>query len=79
MYERGDLVWIPQGTVLHRKFTENDSLFSPISVTVKPQIGVFVENHSRGFSKVMIDSKVWEIENKEIRYFTDNKQEVCYG
>jgi len=48
-------------------------------VTVKPQIGVFVENHSRGFSKVMIDSKVWEIENKEIRYFTDNKQEVCYG
>jgi hypothetical protein len=79
MYEKGDLVWIPQGTVLHRKWSENDNLFSPISVTAKPQIGVYAGQNKRGYSRVMIDSKIWEIENREIRYFAENKKEVCYG
>ncbi len=76
MYQSGDLVWIPQGAVLHRKRVPSDDLYSVLSVTSEPKIGVYA-----GISKVdprnnlvMIENKLWEVEGKEMSFYLSNRE-----
>ena len=74
MYQIGDLLWIPAGTLLtRRRILGNDDLFSNYLKTKKPCLGLFVEHVNRRTCSVNIDGAQWVVETKNIRH---NVEEV---
>ena len=75
MYQRGDLVWIPQGVVLHRKRTPEDDLYSTLHITSKPAIGMYVGNSkNEKHCKVLVGDTLWEIEEREMNFYQEKRQ-----
>lgn len=75
MYQTGDLLWIPAGTLLKRpRVLGSDDLFSNFYQTKQPEIAVFVGHQSHDLCKVLVDGRTWTVETRGIRH---NIQEVA--
>ena len=68
MYQIGDLLWIPAGTLVIREKNKDDNLFSNMWKTTKPQIGIFKEHKDHQWSNILIDNGVFSVENKNIKH-----------
>ncbi len=76
MYQKGDLLWIPAGTLLHRpRIAEKDDLFSNWYQTTKPCIALFLEFEGHNKSRIMMDGNYWSVDTKKIRH---NVEESVY-
>lgn len=75
MFKPGDLLWIPQGTMM----VTNDPK-APLAFlsTKKPTVGLYMNpTEEEDFSYVMVEGQKWAIRNKEIRHLRrDNVSEV---
>ncbi len=70
MYQRGDLVWIPQGVVLHRKRMPEDDLYSTLHVTTEPAIGMYAGlSKNEKHCKVLVGNTLWEVDEKEMNFY----------
>lgn len=71
MFQAGDLLWIPQGTVMMGPNPNN-----PLSVYINkaPHLGLFVNSTKEynGWSTIIIDGKKWTTETKNIMHYRRN-------
>ena len=75
MYQKGDLLWIPAGTLLRRpRVFGKDDLFSNYFQTTKPCVALFIEFVSHENCTVMMDGQNWSVETKQVRH---NVSEDC--
>ena len=78
MYQKGDLLWIPEGTLLHRqRIPEIDDLFSNYFQTTAPSVALFLEFHDNDKSVVMMSGQNWYVDTKNIRH--NIREETCVG
>ena len=78
MYQIGDLLWIPAGTLLTRqRVLGNDDLFSNYIKTPTPCLGLFIKHVTRNQCNVSIDGVEWLVETKNIRH--NVSEESCCG
>ena len=69
MYQKGDLLWIPAGTMLTRpRIPERDDLFSNYHQTVRPCIALFLNFKGYDSCEVMMDGVNWTVKVKSIRH-----------
>jgi len=69
MYQKGDLLWIPAGTLLHRpRMAEKDDLFSNWHQTTGPTVALFLEFESHEKCTIMLDGQNWTVETRNIRH-----------
>ena len=69
MYQKGDLLWIPAGTLLKRpRVLGRDDLFSNFYQTKQPEIALFVSHESHSNCSVLLDGTEWVVETKSIRH-----------
>jgi len=77
MYQKGDLLWIPAGTLLNRpRVPGKDDLFSNWHQTMKPSVALFMSFEEYDRSIIMLDGKQWSVETKNIRH---NTKEECFA
>ena len=77
MYQKGDLLWIPAGTLLTRpRVLGKDDLFSNYYQTTTPCVALFLDFEGNDKCVVMMDGKSWSVESKKVRH---NVKEVCYA
>jgi len=77
MYQTGDLLWIPAGTLLKRpRLLGKDDLFSNYHQTTKPCIALFINHESHINCTIMLDGEHWSVETREIRH---NIEESVYA
>ena len=71
MYQRGDLLWIPQGVTLHRKRKAEDDLYSNLNVTTEPVIALYVgtSKTAPGNRMVIINNTCWEVEENKMKFY----------
>ena len=75
MYQKGDLLWIPAGTLLQRpRIPGKDDLFSNWHQTLKPTIALFMDFEGHDKSVVVISGEQWSVDTKNIRH---NVSEEC--
>jgi hypothetical protein len=60
----GDLVWIPQATVLY-KHSNKDPM--AIKFLEKPSMGIIVDSKLEGYVEVLIENVKWTIETRQCR------------
>ncbi len=76
MYQIGDLLWIPAGTLLKRpRVIGKDDLFSNFYQTREPEIALFVGYESHDHCKIMLDGDNWSVETRSVRH--NIKEEAC--
>lgn len=69
MYQKGDLLWIPAGTLLRRpRVLGKDDLFSNFYQTKQPEIALFIEHQSHSNCGILLDGREWLVETKNIRH-----------
>ena len=69
MYQVGDLLWIPAGTLLQRpRVLGRDDLFSNFFQTKQPEIALFVGHQSHTYCNVLLDGREWTVEIRNIRH-----------
>ena len=69
MYQKGDLLWIPAGTLLRRPpILGKDDLFSNWHQTTSPTVALFLEFVSHEKCTIMLDGQNWSVETKQIRH-----------
>ncbi len=69
MFQKGDLLWIPAGTMLHRpRIPGKDDLFSNWFQTTKPTVALFLKFEGYDNSIVMMSGKNWSVKTREIRH-----------
>ena len=69
MYQKGDLLWIPAGTLLHRpRIHGKDDLFSNWHQTSKPCIALFLEFVNHDKCRIMLGGENWSVDTKNIRH-----------
>ena len=76
MFQSGDLLWIPQDTLM---FTGGPNNPATIFRAKKPEVALFVQSssHDPCWSVVAIDGKKWSIKTKNIRHLRrDNVSEI---
>ncbi len=68
MFQTGDLLWIPQGSMILSP-TPNEPYV--VKVIEKPNIGLFVEKieEDKNYSLVVIEGEKWAIQNKQIMHY----------
>ncbi len=68
MFQTGDLLWIPQGSMILSPLPNAPNHFKVID---KPNIGLYVEQSSddRDYSFIMVDGQKWAIQNKQIMHY----------
>ena len=71
MFQTGDLLWIPQGSMI---LSPQPSAPSSFKVIVEPNIGLYVSQSidDKDYSFVLIDGQQWAIKNKEIKHYRNN-------
>ena len=78
MYQKGDLLWIPAGTLLMRpRIFGEDDLFSNYFQTLEPCIGLFLNFHRDNKCVVLIDGQNWSVETKNVRH--NVREKSCVG
>ena len=71
MYQTGDLLWIPAGTLLQRpKILGKDDLFSNYHQTRKPYLALFLEHVSHEYCNIILDGESWKVETRGINHST---------
>lgn len=76
MYQKGDLLWIPAGTLLRRpRVLGKDDLFSNFHQTKQPEIALFVNHESHADCSVLLDGREWVVETRNIRH--NIKEKAC--
>lgn len=74
MYQTGDLLWIPAGTLLKRpRVLGRDDLFSNFYQTKQPEIALFICFQSSSNCGILLDGKEWLVETKDIRHNVQEK------
>ena len=69
MYQKGDLLWIPAGTLLHRPpILGKDDLFSNWHMTKSPAVALFLEFINNEKCTIMLDGVSWGVDTKRIRH-----------
>ena len=69
MYQKGDLLWIPAGTLLHRpRIPGKDDLFSNWHQTTAPCVALFLEFQSHEKCTIMLDGQNWSVETRQVRH-----------
>ena len=69
MYQKGDLLWIPAGTLLKRpRVLGKDDLFSNYFQTREPCVALFIEHVSHDDCTIMLDGQNWAVETKQIKH-----------
>jgi hypothetical protein len=73
MFQTGDLLWIPQGSMILAPTPNSPSSFK---VMEEPNIGLFVEpsKKDRDYSFILINGERWAIKNKQIMHY---KEQAC--
>ena len=70
-HQVGDLLWIPQATMLYKG--PNNPM--AVKFNPKPQIGLFVKNiRPEGYALVQVEGQEWIVETKQIKKL---KEETC--
>jgi hypothetical protein len=78
MYQRGDLLWIPAGTLMMRpRVIGEDDLFSNFYQTTSPCVALFLEFHRESKCVVMMDGQDWCVDTKNVRH--NIREENCVG
>ena len=69
MYQMGDLLWIPAGTLLQRpRIPGKDDLFSNWHETKSPSVAVFLEHQDNKQCIVVIGGRNWSVQTKNVRH-----------
>ena len=69
MYQTGDLLWIPAGTLLRRpRIPGKDDLFSNFHQTTAPTVALFLEFESHDHCKIMLGGDNWSVELRSVRH-----------
>jgi len=70
MLTNGDLIRIPQGTVILE--ANNDPV--PIQIAVRPRMGIIIDNKPKGdeLVKVLLDDEVYYIDKRVIQLVGEN-------
>ena len=68
MFQTGDLLWIPQGSIALSHSPDKVDAYKKIE---KPSIGLYVSKSrdDSNFSIVMLDGREWAIKNKNIMHY----------
>ena len=78
MYQIGDLLWIPAGTLLMRpRVLGRDDLFSNFKKTDHPCLGLFIEHVGGDYCNINVEGQEWSVQTREIRH--NVSLEDCYG
>ena len=68
MYQKGDLLWIPAGTLLQQpSMTRKADLFS-YHQTTSPCVALFLEHESHHKCTIMLDGQNWSVETRQVRH-----------
>lgn len=67
MFEKGDLLWIPQGSTL---LSPNPNSPASYWKTQKPMVALMFDKSevSEDWSLIIIDGKKWTINNRQIKH-----------
>jgi hypothetical protein len=69
MYQKGDLIWIPAGTLLTRpRIPGKDDLFSNYHQTTVPCVGLFIGFSGYNSSEIMMGGANWTVDTSLIRH-----------
>ena len=69
MYQKGDLLWIPAGTLLTRpRVLGRDDLFSNYYQTTSPCVALFLDFEGNDKCVVVMDGQNWSVEAKKVRH-----------
>jgi len=67
MFQKGSLLWIPQGTIMMRVDPNN-----PVSVCIvdKPKVGLYLESHEADetWAVILSNGSRWFIGQKDLRH-----------
>jgi hypothetical protein len=75
MYQKGDLLWIPAGTLMNRpRIPGKDDLFSNFYQTTAPSVAIFLKFKGDNQCLVMMGGDNWTVPTKNIKH---NVQEVA--
>ena len=68
MFQTGDLLWIPQGSMILYPTPNAPKSFK---VVEEPNIGLYVEQsvNDRDYSFIIISGQKWAIQNKQIKHY----------
>jgi len=71
MFQTGDLLWIPQGSMI---LAPTPNAPSSVKVVDKPNIGLYVEQSTKDkdYSFILIEGEKWAINNKQIKHYRSN-------
>ena len=64
MFTTGDLVWLPQKTVL---LLQEPMQPQRIKVIEKPEVGLFVEQYNADFCTIVFEGEKWKTNRKHIK------------
>jgi hypothetical protein len=74
MYQTGDLLWIPAGTLLNRpRIPGKDDLFSNYYQTTSPTVALFLQFISHSQCVIVMSGQSWSVDTKDIHH---NIQEI---
>ena len=78
MYQTGDLLWIPAGTLLQRpRIPGEDDLFSNYHQTKEPYIALFLNYVSHEYCKIMLEGSEWRVETREVKHNVQETENAC--
>ena len=67
MFQTGDLLWIPQGSVMLSPTPDAPVNFKYVE---EPRIGLYVKrSEDRDFSLVLVNGERWTIKSKHIKHY----------
>ena len=76
MFQTGDLLWIPQGSMI---LAPTPNAPESYQVIEKPNIGLYVKQSANDadYSFILLNGEKWAIQNKHIRHYRrDNVSKV---
>ena len=69
MYQKGDLLWIPAGTLLRRpRIVGKDDLFSNYHQTTSPCMALFIEHETHEKCTILLDGQPWSVETVQVNH-----------
>ena len=78
MYQKGDLLWIPAGTLLQRaRVLGKDDLFSNYYQTREPCVALFLEHETHSKCRIMLDGENWSVETDSVKH--NVAEDYCVG
>lgn len=69
MYQKGDLLWIPAGTLMNRpRISGKDDLFSNYYQTTSPCVALFLKFEGQDQCLIMMSGQNWTVQTKNVRH-----------